>query len=77
MADLLGLVVEWCEAQAAFDRETINGGANLYRTSHRLYRSGRALYQEVGIDPAGGRYFLNPWFENPPDYIKELIDDPS
>jgi hypothetical protein len=74
MVDLAGLIKEWCEAQAAYDRETTGGGGLTYVTHYRLYCTGRALYRTVGLAPVTGRYAANPWFDRPTPAQLALLD---
>jgi len=69
------LIEEWCEAQAAYDRENFPGGMPKYATARRLYLAGRELYELTGIEAAPGRYAAgNKWWLDPPDRVKGLID---
>jgi hypothetical protein len=59
-----------------YDRENSPGGFPKYVTARRLYLAGRELYELTGIEAATGRYEPNnSWWINPPDRIKEMLDD--
>jgi hypothetical protein len=74
MSKLRKKVEEWCEASAAYDRENFPGGLPKYKTAHRLYHAGRALFEAVGVEAGAGRYEAgNNWFEKPYARLKELL----
>ena len=73
---LMGVVVEFCEARSAYDRENFPGGFPKYYTAQRLYLAGMALYAAADVEAVVGRYVPgNSWFVNEDGSPKKRHDE--